>query len=73
MIANGFYSAPIRSSDPRERRAPPITLDAGQRRFIYRGCYFIYEEATGLAQAGIEPGTAFAALPPAWCCPDLRH
>jgi GntR family transcriptional regulator/MocR family aminotransferase len=48
----------------------PAIADSGQRRFICRGCYFIYEEPAGLAQAGIEPGTSFAALPAEWRCPD---
>jgi GntR family transcriptional regulator/MocR family aminotransferase len=40
------------------------------RRFICRGCYFIYEEATGLPQQAIEPGTAFGDIPSSWRCPD---
>ena len=50
----------------------PVAAIAGsdQRRFICRGCYFIYEEAEGLPQAGIKPSTSFAALPPEWRCPD---
>jgi GntR family transcriptional regulator/MocR family aminotransferase len=57
----------VSSADP-----PPLPAiaDSGRRRFICRGCYFIYEELAGLAQAGIEPGTSFAALPAEWRCPD---
>src|SRR5271166_6036119 len=57
----------VSSADP-----PPLPTiaDSGQRRFMCRGCYFIYEEATGVAQAGIEPATSFAALPEEWRCPD---
>jgi len=57
----------VSSADP-----PPLPTiaDSGQRRFMCRGCYFIYEEATGVAQAGIEPATSFAALPDEWRCPD---
>jgi GntR family transcriptional regulator / MocR family aminotransferase len=54
----------------RDRPAAPAIPAADQRRFICRGCYFIYEEAVGLPQAGIEVGTPFAALPAAWRCPD---
>ena len=50
--------------------ANPIRFDTGGRRFICRGCYFIYEEARGLPQDSIKPGTPFAALPPSWRCPD---
>jgi GntR family transcriptional regulator/MocR family aminotransferase len=42
----------------------------GSRRFICRGCYFIYEEVRGLPQQAIVPGTAFATLPATWRCPD---
>lgn len=54
--------------------AEPIPLaalpDADQRRFICRGCYFIYEERGDLAPIGIAPGTPFSALPAEWRCPD---
>ncbi len=47
-----------------------VRIDGTGRRFICRGCYFIYEEAKGLPQESIRPGTPFAALPSTWCCPD---
>ena len=42
----------------------------GHRRFMCRGCYFIYEEANGLPPRNIPPGTMFADIPSAWRCPD---
>jgi GntR family transcriptional regulator/MocR family aminotransferase len=42
----------------------------GHRRFMCRGCYFIYEEARGLPQQSIPAGTVFADIPSAWRCPD---
>jgi GntR family transcriptional regulator/MocR family aminotransferase len=42
----------------------------GHRRFMCRGCYFIYEEAEGLPAQSIPPGTMFADIPSGWCCPD---
>jgi GntR family transcriptional regulator/MocR family aminotransferase len=42
----------------------------GHRRFMCRGCYFIYEEAHGLPQQSIPAGTAFADIPSGWRCPD---
>jgi GntR family transcriptional regulator/MocR family aminotransferase len=51
---------------PLVARAPA----AAQRRFICRGCYFIYEEAAGLPRLDIAPGTAFADIPQSWRCPD---
>ncbi len=47
--------------------APPIN---GHRRFICRGCYYIYEEASGIPAAGVIPGTQFGEIPDAWKCPD---
>lgn len=43
---------------------------SAERRFICRGCYYVYEEAQGLPQLGLPPGTPFAALPHSWQCPD---
>lgn len=50
--------------------APAPAPAADHRRFICRGCYFIYEETSGAPQAGIAPGTPFAELAPGWRCPD---
>lgn len=46
---------------------PPVN---GHRRFMCRGCYFIYEEAEGLPQHNIPAGTMFADIPSEWHCPD---
>jgi GntR family transcriptional regulator/MocR family aminotransferase len=48
--------------------APPAPLAQGQ--FICRGCYFIYDQAVGHPASGVAPGTALAALPRDWRCPD---
>jgi GntR family transcriptional regulator/MocR family aminotransferase len=48
----------------------PTATGGGERLFICRGCYFVYEEANGLPQQGIAAGTAFAAIPETWRCPD---
>jgi GntR family transcriptional regulator/MocR family aminotransferase len=40
-----------------------------QRRFICRGCYFIYDEGTGLPQQGLGPGS-FERIADDWRCPD---
>ncbi len=50
--------------------APAAAANGAQRRFICRGCYFIYEEANGLPQQSIRPGTPFAEIPANWRCPD---
>jgi GntR family transcriptional regulator/MocR family aminotransferase len=45
-------------------------VNGAQRRFICRGCYYVYEEANGLPQQSIRPGTPFADIPANWRCPD---
>lgn len=33
-------------------------------------CEFQYDEALGLPDEGIEPGTRWEDVPEDWCCPD---
>ena len=33
-------------------------------------CGFIYAEAEGWPDDGIDPGTAWKDIPDDWCCPD---
>lgn len=33
-------------------------------------CGFVYDEAAGLAEAGILAGTAWEDVPQGWVCPD---
>ena len=33
-------------------------------------CNFIYDEALGLPEEGIAPGTTWESIPDDWCCPD---
>ncbi len=33
-------------------------------------CGFVYDEARGLPEEGIAPGTAWDEIPDDWCCPD---
>ena len=54
----------------RTRVAAARALAPTQRRFICRGCYFIYEEAQGLPRQEIAPGTPFADIPSTFRCPD---
>jgi GntR family transcriptional regulator/MocR family aminotransferase len=63
--------APPKAGKVTEPRAPlPAFGGAARRSFICRGCYFIYEEAKGLPQQSIGPGTRFDAIPSTWRCPD---
>ena len=45
-------------------QARPLTLAASPRRFMCRGCYYIYVEEPGASRV------AFEALPADWRCPD---
>ncbi len=56
------------SARPRAAAARPPA--PAPRRFICRGCYFIYEEAQGLPRQEIAPGTPFADIAAGWRCPD---
>ncbi len=33
-------------------------------------CGFMYDEADGLPDEGIAPGTRWEDIPDSWCCPD---
>jgi GntR family transcriptional regulator/MocR family aminotransferase len=48
---------------------PKINAGIG-RRFMCRGCYYIYSEEAGLPADGIAPGTTCQQLPESWRCPD---
>ena len=39
-------------------------------RYMCMICGFIYDEAEGLPEEGIAPGTAWADIPEDWECPD---
>jgi rubredoxin len=40
------------------------------RRWRCKFCGFIYDEAKGLPEEGIAPGTRFEDLPADWACPN---
>ena len=40
------------------------------RSFQCISCGFIYNEADGLPDEGIAPGTRWADIPDDWCCPQ---
>jgi len=35
-------------------------------------CGFIYDEAAGLPEEGIAPGTRWEDIPPNWTCPECQ-
>jgi len=51
-------------------RPLPGAVYASRQLFMCGGCYFIYDQAAGLPDQSIAPGTPFAAIPLNWRCPD---
>ena len=42
------------------------------RKYMCLICGFIYDEAKGLPEEGIAPGTKWENVPPNWSCPDCH-
>lgn len=40
------------------------------KRLMCLGCGFLYDEALGLPDEGIAPGTRWEDVPDSFCCPD---
>jgi len=70
VTVGDLAEAPQTEASTRARAPISRALLSHQRRFICRGCYFIYEEPQGLPQQSISPGTLFADIPTSWRCPD---
>jgi len=67
-IGDTVFSPRAEGSDP---PSPPIAAATrGGRRFMCRGCYYIYDESAGLPSQAIPPATSFAKMPTGWICPD---
>jgi rubredoxin len=47
-----------------------VAADTGLKKWVCVICGFIYDEALGLPDYGIPPGTRFADLPEDWVCPE---
>ncbi|HUF81857.1 MAG TPA: rubredoxin [Burkholderiales bacterium] len=43
---------------------------SGMRRWICLSCGLVYDEALGLPEEGIAPGTPWDQVPADWECPD---
>ncbi len=68
-IGDSVFVPRVTSAQP-VVHAPLPVINGAERRFICRGCYFVYEEVNGLPQQSIRPGTPFADIPANWRCPD---
>ncbi|HUW27201.1 MAG TPA: rubredoxin [Sulfuriferula sp.] len=40
------------------------------RKWICMICDYVYDEARGIPEEGIAPGTRFEDIPDSWACPD---
>jgi rubredoxin len=40
------------------------------QRYRCTVCGYVYDPAAGDPDAGVDPGTPFAKLPPDWVCPE---
>lgn len=48
-----------------------ITETATQtRQWVCMICDYVYDEASGMPDDGIAPGTRFEDIPDSWACPD---
>ena len=43
------------------------------KRWICVFCGFVYDEAAGMPEHGIAPGTRWEEIPGDWCCPDCGN
>ena len=39
------------------------------KKYVCLVCGYVYDEAKGISEAGIEPGTSWDDLPENWVCP----
>jgi rubredoxin len=49
---------------------PNMTDNAVSRTWMCLICGWIYDEAAGLPDEGIAPGTPWEKIPPNWICPE---
>ncbi|BBP02630.1 rubredoxin [Sulfuriferula plumbiphila] len=40
------------------------------RKWVCMICDYVYDEARGIPDEGIAPGTRFEDIPDSWACPD---
>ncbi len=48
----------------------PAKLPAADRTWMCVVCGFMYDEAQGMPEEGILPGTRWEDVPETWVCPD---
>lgn len=55
---------------PRVEDAKPVAAQRGHKKWQCVLCAFYYDEALGLPNEGIAPGTRWEDVPESWSCPD---
>lgn len=60
----------ILSSTPDAIGKHSVMADNDYKTYMCLICGFIYDEAAGLPDEGIAPGTRWADIPPNWSCPE---
>ena len=65
-----FYS--MHAARPgRASSAPRASFDRlAMRKYMCLICGYIYDEAVGVPEDGIAPGTRWEDVPPNWSCPE---
>ena len=62
--------AAVIADDPPAPQLTAVTGREAPRRFGCPTCGYVYDEALGDPREGFPPGTSWALVPDAWCCPD---
>ncbi|MGA8585075.1 MAG: rubredoxin [Roseiarcus sp.] len=70
IAVGGELTLPDLAEEPHAATPVAALAPSAKRRFICRGCYFIFDENLGASEQGIAPGASFAAIPADWRCPD---
>jgi len=70
IAVGGELTLPDLAEEPHAATPVAALAPSSKRRFICRGCYFIFDENLGASEQGIAPGASFAAIPADWRCPD---
>jgi rubredoxin len=65
-----FFAAALTKGVAVPNRAELYVMDTVLKRLLCLGCGFSYDEALGLPEHGIAPGTRWDDLPDDWVCPD---
>lgn len=60
----------ILSSTPDAIGKHSVMADNDYKTYMCLICGFIYDEAAGLPDEGIAPGTRWEDIPPNWSCPE---